>query len=214
MGKIGKVAWMNRSGRLMNGLGERSDAVRNLVTLPPLDFMNHGYVPVDTAQIDHFATVKLIRRGRDAWVNIGRANGLEAWRSIGAALAVGRSYALRMSNCEDINAHLYRRTFSKWLGQHGFNAMPLGVRHWALQLHDAGEPLAQWWTTLSDNKKRRLNQAQSIVGAFRRATEVSPKPRMTSVQRAKAAWVKFQHCLSILTPAERIAVMNEVRLLP
>jgi hypothetical protein len=214
MGRIGKVAYQNRTGRLMGSLGERRDGFRNLVTLPKVDFMDHGYVPVDTAKIDRWDVARRIRRGHDAWVNIGRANGLEAWQAIGAALVVGRAYALKMSNCADINGHLYRRHLSKWLNQHGFNAMSPSVRYWALAVHDAGEPVVKWWATLSDSKKRRLNQAQSIVGAYRKANGVAPRQRMTCVERAKMAWHKFQHCLSVLTPAERVTVMNQIRLLP
>jgi hypothetical protein len=46
---------------------------------------------------ERVAERRVIRDGLDAWQAIGKAESFEAWKRIGAALAVGKEFALRSS---------------------------------------------------------------------------------------------------------------------
>jgi hypothetical protein len=66
---------------------------------------------------------RTIRRGRDAWREINRAESFEGWRAIGAALAVGKRHALKVTGANAAWGRNYSREFSQWLKRHGFDAM-------------------------------------------------------------------------------------------
>ncbi len=69
------------------------------------------------------AITRTIRQGRDAWDQIGNANSFSAWCKIGAALSVGKSYALRTSGANCAWGATYSGAFNKWLAEYGFGAM-------------------------------------------------------------------------------------------
>lgn len=77
-----------------------------------------------------------IRAGRDAWALIGKAQLFEAWKAIGAALAVGEQYALKVTGANRAWGRSYSHCFSRWMKQHGFDATAKSVRSVAIELHE------------------------------------------------------------------------------
>jgi hypothetical protein len=71
----------------LSRLGEERE-LKAPVTLPKLTF-TAGHDDIKEAA-ERIATTRIIRAGRDAWEEIGRAEGFEAWKLIGKALAVGK----------------------------------------------------------------------------------------------------------------------------
>ena len=65
---------------------------------------------------ERVAERRVIRTGLDAWKEINKAESFEAWKAVGAALSIGKQYALRTIDPE---APWYQRryghTFSKWI---------------------------------------------------------------------------------------------------
>jgi hypothetical protein len=66
---------------------------------------------------------RVIRAGRDAWHEIGRAESFEAWCRIGAALAVGKAYALKATGANAAWGRNYSLAFSAWMKECGFGFM-------------------------------------------------------------------------------------------
>ena len=64
------------------------------VTLPKLSLLDAQQPAIDDTAI-RFMEHRTIKRGLEAWTAIGRAETFEAWKSIGAALAVGKPMLLR-----------------------------------------------------------------------------------------------------------------------
>lgn len=69
------------------------------VTLPALTFNQTSFTPIDDTKekVAKLLEICTIRAGVDAWTAIGRAESFKSWCAIGAALAIGRVYALRVT---------------------------------------------------------------------------------------------------------------------
>ncbi len=69
------------------------------VTLPKVEFCTLGDDAREAAE--RVAERRIIRAGIDAWHAIGKAESFENWKRIGAALSIGKVYALRVTgaNC-------------------------------------------------------------------------------------------------------------------
>lgn len=76
---------------------------------------------------------RTIRVGLDAWRLIHKAESFESWQAIGAALAVGKAYALRVTGANRAWGRYYTHCFSKWMREHGFGTMPKSVRSVAIE---------------------------------------------------------------------------------
>jgi hypothetical protein len=88
------------------------------VSVPELAFLKAPLVD-DGAErreiADKFAEYRTIRTGVECWMAIGRAESFEAWKRIGAALAVGKAHALRVSGANAAWGRNYSREFSLWV---------------------------------------------------------------------------------------------------
>jgi len=179
-----------------NPLGDR-DTVS--VTLPRLIFMAGRDDPqVVAAQI---STLRTIRAGRDAWQAIGKAESFEAWRSIGAALAIGKAHALRVTGANRAAGQHYCREFGKWVRKYGFDLMPKSTRSVAILLHENATAIEQWRATLSERQRRRLVHPLSNVRAWRASTVNGNGKCLQDLKReAMRAWRRFVSCARLLPP--------------
>jgi hypothetical protein len=57
------------------------------------------------------------------------------WKAIGAALAVGKAHALRVTGANAAWGRNYSREFSQWMKAHGFHKMTPSVRSHAIELN-------------------------------------------------------------------------------
>ena len=87
---------------------------------------------------------RVIRTGLDAWREINRAESFEGWKRIGAALAVGKAHALKVSRARTAWGRTYSREFSLWVRQHHFDKMPAATRSVAVELHEHAEAITAW----------------------------------------------------------------------
>ena len=81
----------------LRGGEERGEFNRPMrpVSLPSVGLAELDVEAEARAAAAKVAERRVIRAGRDAWHEIGRAESFEAWCRIGAALAVGKAYALK-----------------------------------------------------------------------------------------------------------------------
>jgi hypothetical protein len=142
---------------------------------------------------------KVIRAGIDAWQAIGKAESFGAWKSIGAALCVGKAFALRTTGANAAWGRNYSRAFCDWLKAHGFDRMPKSVRSVAIELHENIHSIEAWRTTLSERDRRRLVHPLSNVRRWRASLAHGNGKSPDDFKRdAVAALKRSTYCLEAL----------------
>jgi hypothetical protein len=188
----------NRSPRLtLNGYGEEREVPP--ISLPRLIF-TAGQDDIQEAA-ERIATTRTIRAGRDAWEEISRAESFESWKLIGAALAVGKRHALKVTGANAAWGRNYSREFSNWMKQHGFDKMAKSVRSVAVELHENANAIEAWRATLPERQRKRLVHPLSNVRRWRASLNHGNGKCSADLNRdALAAWRRFVSCVSALPP--------------
>jgi hypothetical protein len=89
------------------------------VTLPRFNLTD---LDVEAEALEAAARVaerRIIRTGLDAWREINKAESFDGWKAIGAALAVGKAHALRVTGANAAWGWNYSREFSDWIKRRG-----------------------------------------------------------------------------------------------
>jgi hypothetical protein len=144
---------------------------------------------------------KVIRAGLDAFREISRAESFNAWLKIGAALAVGKRHALKVTGANAAWGQNYSREFGTWMKAHGFDTMAKSVRSVAIELHENAKAIEAWRATLPDRQRKRLIHPLSNVRRWRASLNHSCDRCPTDLKRdAIAAFRRFVSCLELLPP--------------
>lgn len=209
------IKTLHHASRLtLNGYGEEREFVP--VTLPKLAFTAQGDIDI-TEIAERIATMRTIRAGRDAWQAINKAESFDGWRAIGAALAVGKSYALCVTGANAAWGRNYSREFGLWMRAQGFGQMAKSVRSVAIELHENAPAIEAWRATLPERQRKRLIHPLSNVRRWRAATAHGDGKCPSDLKReAATAWRRFVSCVELLPPDQaRLlwqAVVVEARL--
>ena len=173
------------------------------VTLPALELDNIDIEAVErAATAAKFLEARTIRTGVECWQAIGRAESFDAWKRIGAALAIGKTHALKVSGASQAWGRNYSREFSDWIKQHGFERMPAATRSVAVELHEHAEAITSWRNTLPERQRKRLVHPLSVTRRWRASTAHGNGRCAQDLKRdAKAAWARFCACVTAL-PAD------------
>jgi hypothetical protein len=105
---------------------------------------------------ERVAERRVIKNGVEAWEAIGKAESFEGWKRIGAALSVGKQFALRATGANAAWGRNYSRAFNGWLKQHRFDGMAKSVRSVAIELVENINAIERWRATLPERKRRQL----------------------------------------------------------
>lgn len=177
-------------------------------TLPRLVFTAGQDDPKEAAE--RIATTRVIRAGIDAWAAIGKAESFESWQRIGAALAIGKAHALKVTGANAAWGRNYSRAFSEWMKEHRFDRMPKSVRSVAIELHENATAIEAWRATLPERQRKRLVHPLSNVRRWRAATGQSHALRSQDIKRdAMAAWKRFTDLLRAL-PGNEAALLQQM----
>jgi hypothetical protein len=184
----------------LNSLGDEKRQQPASVTLPKFALTDIAIEIEAREAAARVAERKIIRAGVDAWQAIGKADSFEAWKIIGAALAVGKAHALKVTGANAAWGRNYSRVFCDWMKEHHFDRMPKSTRSVAIELHENISSIEQWRATLTDKQRRRCVHPLSNVSAWRKATQNKPKCADDAVKAAAAAWRRFVSCVEALPP--------------
>jgi hypothetical protein len=190
----------------INGWGEARP--RPAISLPRLIFMAGQDDPKEVAE--RIAERRVIRLGVDAWQAINKAESFDGWRAIGAALAVGKHHALKVTGANAAWGRNYSREFSNWMKQHGFDKMAKSVRSVAVELHENANAIEAWRATLPERQRKRLIHPLSNVRRWRAATTHNGKCPQDLKRDAMAAWRRFISCVRSLPAGEAPLVWQVV----
>jgi hypothetical protein len=180
------------------------------LTMPKLIFAA-GFDDVKEAA-ERIATMRVLRRGRDAWQAIDKAESFESWKSIGAALSIGKTHALTVTRANAAWGRNYSREFAKWLKQYGFDRMPKSTRSVAIELHENGAAIEAWRATLPERQRKRLVHPLSNVRRWRAATAHDSGKCPADLKRdAMTAWRRFVSCVKLLPPDQAAPLWRAVQ---
>jgi hypothetical protein len=193
---------MHARGQYVRSLGEVVKIAP--VTLPKLRLDDIDSAAVEAEARAAAAKIKTIRAGRDAWEQINKAQSFEGWKAIGAALAVGKAHALRVTGANRAWGSTYSREFSLWVRQHGFDKMPAAMRSVAVELHENAEAITAWRDTLPERQRKRLVHPLSVTRRWRASTAHNGKSPTDLRRDARQAWTRFCACAKAL-PADQAA---------
>ncbi len=168
------------------------------VTLPAIRLADLDVEAERKALAERIVERKTIRLGIDAWHAIGKAESFEAWKHIGAALAIGKSYALKVTGANAPWGQNYSREFSDWIKQHGFDKMAKSVRSVAIALHENAPAIEAWRATLPEKQRKLLVHPLSNVRRWRKATQSNGKCPQDLKRDALAGWRRFVSCVELL----------------
>jgi hypothetical protein len=181
------------------------------VTLPPIELDD---IDVEIELKEAAARVaerKVVRQGLDAWRAIGKAESFDGWKTIGAALAIGKAHALRVTGANTAWGRNYSREFSQWLKRHGFDAMAKSARSVAIELHENAKAIEAWRATLPERQRRRLVHPLSNVRRWRAATGQYQAQRFRDLRwEAEHHWRRFVACVSALPADQAILLWQAV----
>lgn len=172
------------------------------VTLPRLPILDKAPADDIKETAARFAEQRIISAGIDAWQAIGKADSFENWKSIGAALSIGKAHALRVTGANRACGRNYSRVFGEWIKTHHFDRMAKSVRSGAIELHENVHAIEQWRASLTDRERRRLTHPLSNVRRWRAATAQPKTSPEDALKAAAAAWRRFVACVEAL-PADQ-----------
>jgi hypothetical protein len=166
-------------------------------TLPVFNFKNGNPEREAKEDTQHRAMVRTVKAGQEAWSQITKAESFEAWARIGAALSIGKAYALRVTGANQAWGSAYSKAFSEWMTAHGFGKMPKPVRSHSIELHENISAIEQWRATLSEQQRRKLQGPQWTLRRWKRDTgQVTQSKRPCDT--ARAAMVAFNRFVSLV----------------
>jgi hypothetical protein len=150
---------------------------------------------------ERITTMRTIRAGRNALEAIAKAESFRAWTCIGAALAIGKAHALRVTGANAAWGQNYSREFGKWLKANGFDRMPGPTRSVAIELHENAEAIEAWRATLPERQRKRLIHPLSNVRRWRASLGHSNGRCPADLHRdALKHWRRFCGCLEAMQP--------------
>jgi hypothetical protein len=154
---------------------------------------------------------RIICIGREAWRSIDKVNSFKAWSDVGAALCIGKRRAQRMARqANNWRERNYYPEFSRWMRENGFGTMAKSVRSVCIELHENINAITRWRATLSEKQRNRLVHPLSNVRRWKAATMPEGKSPNDFKMEARAAWRRFLHCVSMLPPADQVAMWQMV----
>ena len=170
----------------------REEEQHKPVTLPQLALRDIDIEAEAREAAANVAERKIIRMGRDCWQEIGRTNSFEAYTKIAAALAVGRTFALRSTGANRPEGQNYCKAFSGWINEHGFASMQKSVRSTCLELHEHINQITAWRDSLPERQRRRLIHPLSVTRRWKASLAHGEAKAPQDLKRdAAAAWRRF-----------------------
>jgi hypothetical protein len=190
----------------LNDLGEQ--IYQRPVSVPVLNIARLDDAAERREIAERFARLRILRRGVEAWQAINKAESFESWVAIGAALAIGREYALRATGASSPMGRPYSWIFSSWCRKHGFGKMSPAIRSWCLALHENLGAISRWRDSLPTGRGRRppVNPQSCVKGWQRSQANGNGHARIDWQREAISAWKRFCFCVAALSPAEQAAM--------
>jgi hypothetical protein len=114
---------------------------------------------------------EVIRFGREAWQRLGKHQTREDWFHVSKALALGRANAMKAAKTNRPLGSRYNSIFSAFLSANGFDTIDRGTRTRLFEIHEHQAAILTWVAQQPPTKQFRLNHPDSLLRAWRQATD-------------------------------------------
>jgi hypothetical protein len=144
---------------------------------------------------------RVIRTARDAWQAASKASSFEAIKAIGAALLIGRAYALRVTGANAPHGRRYSMALRQWMKANGFATMSNQTRKHIVMLTENATAVATWRNGLPEQERNRMANPQHLYRRWQASLRTDHGKCLAYVKRdAITAWRRFVSCVSALPP--------------
>ena len=178
------------------------------VSLPVFNLKNGNIEQEAREDEQHRNTIRTIKVGREAWATLSKANNFESWKRIGAALAVGKNHALRVTQSNAPWGSAYSHEFGHWMKEHGFGAMRPSDRSVAIELVENLSAIEAWRATLTDKQRRKRIHPLSNVAAWKKT--IAQGKSVNTYRAANIAWTRFKSLMEKLPPDQAVPLWRNV----
>lgn len=113
------------------------------------------------------------REGREALDRLNTGRDWSDWQKVGAALAAGRTEAMRIANTNRPKGRKYNRAFGDVLKhkQLGTDRLDSATRNQLLQIAENQSAIEEWRATLDPAQRLRLNHPSAVWRKWQRTRE-------------------------------------------
>jgi hypothetical protein len=140
------------------------------------------------------------REGREALEQLSAGRDWSDWQKVGAALAAGRTEAMRIANTNRPKGRKYNRAFGEVLKreQLGTDRLDSATRNQLLRIVKNQSPIEKWRETLAPAQRLKLNHPSAVWRNWQRTVKGSPRDEQSKGSRAigrggRGRWARQHH---------------------
>jgi hypothetical protein len=119
---------------------------------------------------------RVARQGTEAWKRLKKQKSWNDWLAVGAALLVGREWAMHEAGTNQPKGKGYNMEFSDWLVMYKLDDMDKGDRKRLFDVMDNLGRIEQWRGTLPLIQRLELNHPNSVWRRWKAAVAPEPDP--------------------------------------
>ena len=124
-------------------------------------------------------TERVCQQGTEAWRRLKREKSWGDWLVVGAALQIGRQWAMNQAGTNRPMGKGYNMAFAEWLHRYKLDDMDKGDRSRLFEIMDNLSPIEQWRQTLTMTQRLALNHPNSVMRKWKKAVEPEPNEDKT-----------------------------------
>jgi hypothetical protein len=117
-----------------------------------------------------------IEAGQQAWSRLKSRSTWADWKTLGAAIAEGRTEAMARARTNEPTGRRYNTEFGNWLAGHDFGDLEATTRKRLLQCMEQIDAIEAWLKKLEIDKRLKLNHPTTVLSAWKRST-AAPKAK-------------------------------------
>jgi hypothetical protein len=124
------------------------------------------------------------REGREALDRISTARDWSDWQKVGAALAAGRTEAMRSANTNRSKGKKYNQDFGDVLKREHLDSIDSATRYQLLQIAENLPAIEEWREKLDPDRRLKLNHPSTIWRNWQRTVKGAGKKQADEVEQS------------------------------
>jgi hypothetical protein len=124
------------------------------------------------------------REGREALDRISTARDWSDWQKVGAALAAGRTEAMRSANTNRPKGKKYNQDFGDVLKREHLDSIDSATRYQLLQIAENLPAIEEWREKLDPDRRLKLNHPSTIWRNWQRTVKGAGKKQADEVEQS------------------------------
>jgi hypothetical protein len=141
------------------------------------------------------------REGREALDRISTARDWSDWQKVGAALAAGRTEAMKIANTNMPKGKKYNQAFGAVLKRVHLDSIDSATRNQLLRISENLPPIEEWRETLDPDQRLKLNHPSAIWRNWQRTVKGAGKHEQSKDVEQSGAEAEDVGTVSIIAAA-------------